>query len=388
MTLYRFDEKDKLVNYLNTKPKAQFFVYDSEVVYNKQYKESGSFTDPTTFSDNSEKNLYELNVDRNEKIYPFVTKDSSRSFLSSVITKSEFNSDFDYGDDITGSYPLTSSIARDYYTQGESRTNVDALQNTLNHYRPKSKHYSFSSSLGDKSDQELNLISIPSVFYGDRIKSNSLQLDFYISGTLMGRLEDTSGDGLLVQTAPSGSNNSGSVGGVCLYREGFVVLTGSWDLDIGGPKRDYIDDTNNQKKPAWVYFGAGIEDSFGSGIIPSSSFDMRFRGKNQVSTLTMFAKAPKGQLNYSQNPTYVEAGQSGSALTSSKSYYEPEDLKIANVVSASYSDPTGSFEKTTFINKIAIYDENKRLLGVAKTSRPVKNNARKGHMFKLKVDLP
>lgn len=388
MTFYRFEDKDKFTNYLKTKPSNNFLIHNSNIVYNYNYKESGSFTDPITFSTEGEKNLYELNIDRpsDEKIYPFVTKNSSRTFLGTIST-SKFNSNFQYGDKITGSYPLTSSVRRNHYLQGATRSQVDALRNTFDYYARRSPHYQFSSSFGDKSDQECSLISIPKIFYGDKIDKGSVTLDFYISGALMGRLEDRPERGELVQTKPSGSSNSGSVAGVCLYEEGFLFLTGSWALD--SQKRAYIDDTNNKKKPKWVYFGAGIEDSFSSGIIPSSSFEMDFKGNHLVPKKTMMVEAPTGQLNYSENPSYLEKGQSANknATTSSVKYMEPTDKKIANVVSASYSDMTASFEKTTFINKVALYDDNKRLLGVAKTARPIRKKAGKSFLFKLELDI-
>lgn len=384
MSLYEFRESDTFINQLKTKPNNSFLIYDSEVIYNKNYKASGSFIDPVTFSSASEKNLYELNVDREEKIYPFVTKDSTRTFLSTISTD-EFNSDFTYGDKITGSYPLTSSISRNYYAQGESRLHVDALKNTFNYYKKISPHYSFSSSLGDKSDQESTLISIPKIFYGDRIQKGSLKLDFRISGSLIGRLEDENNNGELIQTAPSGSNNSGSVAGVCLYNEGFIHLTGSWDLDTTA--RDYLDDNSNLVAPAWKYFGAGIENNFTSGIIPSSSFGLDFKGDHTIPTLTMLAKAPRGQLNYSQNPTFLKSGSGAEPLTSSKSYVEPQNREIKNVASKPYSDPDPTFEKITYINRVSIYDEDGNLLGIAKTSRPIKKKTNKSYTFKFKLDI-
>lgn len=388
MTLYKFQDKDVFTNQLKTFPSAEFFIYDSRVIYNKNYKESGSFADPITFSTEGEKNLYELNVDRQqgEKIYPFVTKDGTRTNLGSTSTDS-FNSDFTYGDKITGSYPFTSSLDRNYYTQGESRQRMTALKNTFNFHQVRSPHYEYSSSLGDKSQQESTLISIPKAFYGDKIEKGTLRLDFEISGTLMGRLEDVEGKGELIQVGPSGSNGSGSVAGVCLYEEGFIYLTGSWDLDPGGPTRDYIDDSTNPKKPRWRYFGGGINDSFSKGIIPSSSFRLGFKGQRDIANITMLAKARKGQLNYSQNPTFIQSSSREQAFSSSKAYREPENQKIRNIVSASYSDPTASFKKTTFINKVAIYDEDKKLLGVAKTSQPIKKQVDKSHMFKMKFDF-
>jgi hypothetical protein len=157
--------------------------------------------------------LFELNVGRSEEntelIYPFVTK-GGNLIGTKTISTTTFNSDFLYGDVISGSYPLSSSIKRDFYQLGQARPELQSLKNTLNYYIPLSKHYEFSSSLGDKGTQDLNLISIPSIMYGSSINKGSLKLDFYISGTLFGTLEDLNKNGELIQTGPPGSTGSGS----------------------------------------------------------------------------------------------------------------------------------------------------------------------------------
>ena len=79
------------------------------------------------------------------------------------------------------------------------------------------------------------MLSIPSIIFGTSIKKGSVDLNFYVSGTLIGQLKDENRDGNLIQVGPIGSNGSGSVAGVVLYNEGFVSLTGSWDLGNGFP---------------------------------------------------------------------------------------------------------------------------------------------------------
>jgi hypothetical protein len=56
-----------------------------------------------------------------------------------------------------------------------------------------------------------------------------LELSFFISGTLIAKIQDINKNGELIQT--TGSSGSGSVAGVVMYNEGFVLLTGSWSLD-------------------------------------------------------------------------------------------------------------------------------------------------------------
>ena len=71
-----------------------------------------------------------------------------------------------------------------------NKPHLVALQNTLNYYRKLSEHYAYTSSYGDKSYQDLGLISIPSIFSGSSIKRGSVELKFYLSGTLMAKCED------------------------------------------------------------------------------------------------------------------------------------------------------------------------------------------------------
>ena len=103
----------------------------------------------------------------------------------------------------------------------------------------------------------------------------------------------------------------------------------------------------------------------------------------------MLAHAPKGHLNYSNNPTYIEYGQSGSytPLTGSEAYIEDKDILIKNTVSSSYLRHSASFDKQAYISRIALYDENRNLIGIAKLARPVKKTTDRDVTFKLKLDF-
>ena len=60
---------------------------------------------------------------------------------------------------------------------------------------------------------------------------------------------------------------------------------------------------------------------------------------------------------------------------------------IKNTVSSSYVDPTGSFEKQTFISKVGVYDKDRNLLGVAKMATPIKKTQNRNLTFKIKMDV-
>ena len=58
-----------------------------------------------------------------------------------------------------------------------------------------------------------------------------------------------------------------------------------------------------------------------------------------------------------------------------------------NIVSSSFARYSSSFDATTYIRTIGIYDEDKNLIAVAKTANPVKKTAEQDYTFKLKLDL-
>jgi len=268
---------------------------------------------------------------------------------------------------------------------------MTALKNTLNHNMPLSRHYSYSSSFGNKASQSLNLISIPSIFYGSSIKKGTVNLNFYISGTLVGQLQDQNRNGELIQVAPTGSTGSGSVAGVVLYNEGFIILTGAapqFALETG-TARDYINDLSNLQTSSWIYYGFGANDSTSqTATLASASFSLDFKGTTYVPTMTLFAHANRGELNWSNNPTYVVKDPPAPYVySSSYSFHEAAEVKIKNTISSSYLSPTGSFRKQTFITKIAIYDDKRNLIGVASVAEPVKKTENRDFTFKLKMDF-
>jgi hypothetical protein len=395
MSFYQFKKNDVIVNILKTYPKSEFFVYDAKTYYNQRSEISGAFTNSVGCVPAGFLSLYEMNIDRNSGstgfIYPFITKSGTRTSFRTV-TETDFIS-FPFGDIITGSYPLSASLYREYMQSPRvesERPHIDALRNTLNYYLYMSDHYAFSSSYGDKAEQELNLISVPSIFFGSGIKKGSVSLEFYLSGTLIGQLQDSKQNGELIQIGPSGSNGSGSVAGVVLYNEGFFVLTGSWPLETG-TVRNYLNDLGSPQTSSWVYFGNGLTGNVittaGDSTMRYVSSRIEFKGTNKIPVMTMFCNAPKGELNYSNNPTYVNYGTNYTYSTSSTTFIESSDMTIKNTISSSYPDPTGSFAKQVFISQVGIFDEQKNLIGIAKVAKPVKKTEERDLTFKIKIDL-
>ena len=391
MSLYRFKSNDVFYNRVKVNPKQNFYIYNGIAVLNNVVPEAGSHAAYVPNMPNSGYvSLYELNVDRpaNQLIYPFVIKQGSRVGFKTITTGS-FNSD-PFGTILTSSYPLSASVSKFFYAADHESSRIRALKNTLNFYTPLSPAYQYNSSLGNKQIQKVGLFCIPSIFYGSSIKKGSVDLRFYITGTFVGQLQDTRRNGELIQVGPSGSNGSGSIAGVALYNEGFMFLTGSWDLTAAGTRfapshsENYSDETGNEA-PAWVYFGQSIS---GSITAANSSFQISYEGVDYIQTITMLAHAPRGELNNSNNPTYAKysAGRAYFS-TGAYGYMEPDSVDIANIVSSSFPAQTASFMKTTYISQIGIYDEEKNLIGIAKVATPVKKTEERDFTFKLKLDI-
>jgi len=392
MPYYKFNKNEIFYNTIKAHPKVKFDVNNNNIYFNNLNIHSGAFVDNITHTEVGSLSLYELNIDRpsDSLIYPFITKDGSFEALQGV-SKADYNTAFQLGDVITGSYPLSASLSRERFAAGHGTTSptgshILALKNTLNYYKPISNHYAFSSSLGNKEIQELTLLYIPSIFYGSEIKKGTVDLKFYISGTLAGRLQDLYHNGELIQTdgtAYAQANGSGSVAGVILYTEGVAVLTGSWDLT-----EDSYDFGDVTRQGDWINFAAGANDG-NTDVTPSASFEIGCEGTNYVETLTMFAQANKNNLNYSTNQTYIDydSYQSKPILTGSAQYTEGLQVQLKNTVSSSFYDYEEKFKHQTFISKIGIYDEKKNLIAIANVATPIKKTGERDFTFKLKLDM-
>jgi hypothetical protein len=414
MPLYKFGVGDVFYNSVKTHPSSSFFIYDSKIYLNKTSTQTGAFVDNVPGVPTGHVSLLELNVDRASTstgrvigtsssvgsenvpdtgiIFPWVAK-TSQGLAPKTYSRLEYTNDYALGDILTGSYQLSASIVRQLFaaTDGfnDSHPTGSAIKNSLDYAKRLGQHYNFASG----SSVETNLIKIPSIFYGSEIKKGSVQLDFFITGTLVGRLRDSRYDGALIQESGTITANDGKIAGVVLYNEGFVILTGSWNLNTGFNLNDAtIDSTAVNSNPRWVRFGMGANDNVSAGSSltnGSASYDLQFAGTHRIPTVTMLAHASRGELNYSNNPTYIEYQvntASYNPITASYLYSERE-MTITNINSASYADPTGSLKKTTYITKVGIYDDKKRLIGIASVARPVKKTEERDLTFKLKMDI-
>ena len=434
MAFRKFGPNDININTMKAHPKSEFVIYDSDVYHNNRTIQSGAFCGNVTMLSGGFVSLYEYNIDRtinsfppyaddedlNPMIYPFITKESSRiSFKNTVaITGTVFNNEFGWGDVISGSYPQYASITRQWIDIPSAVDYADkmsfvSLKNTLNLYGVRSAHYRVSSSAyGDKNDQYLNLIHIPSIFYGTRIKPGTVSMKMYYTGTLLGELRDSKENGELIQISgkqyyPAGTGKAGefyqnvssSVAGVVLYDEGFLLLTGSWPIGNVGVGNLRGTTPMGEQFPRWRFWGAGCNDGLTSasyvGTNPISvssrwaklTHTLEFEGTTKTQTISMLAHAKRGKVNFSHNPTFLKKGQRQLSFTSSHIYEENSERLIKNTVSSSYSDYSASFARQVYVSKIGIYDNDKNLIGVATIADPVLKEEDQDLTFKIKLDI-
>ena len=436
MHKFEFTPDDLFVNRLKTYPEYNVFIYQAQMHVNRDTRISGS----------GGITVYDVNTNRTDsanKVYPFVVSGSTKpAFKSQKYQPLVKNNSGDFqwrsayvggyasenvvrarnayrdvstfslnGEDaISSSYGFESPISRlltnttggyqaDYFdivsantgssgsVEFNTATNLytSALQNVARKYTTLSDHFIFKSSsirsrdLVTTDGDSINFIFIPNMYYGSTIKKGSVELNYYITGSKIASCADINHNGTLIGTTGS---TSGSVVGLVMYDEGIIMLTSSVELD--DTSINYVPSTPTSG--SWLYYGTTLNDGTGSSnTLASASYDLNFKGTSYVNTMTMFAHARKGHLNHSNNPTYRDLEFTRSFTTGSGRTFLEGDSPIANIVSASYV--SASFEKTTYISKVHIYDEDGNLIAITSMAKPVKKTLNDEFTFKMKLDL-
>lgn len=338
--------------------------------------------------------------------YRYVTKGGLGERINSVAATSYATSD--YGAVLSQSYPLTASISTFYFPstsnasgsqyalKDTSRRKIHALKNTIDRYKIYSQYYNSVTFLS--SGVDATLVNIPSIFFGDSIKKGSVKLSIFSDGELLSKVEDVGKNGELIKT--TGSTNlfdSRNVAGVVLYDEGIILLSDNKPLT--NYTESFFQTTTSGTDGDYARWNTwGISANTYPNAVVRTSYDIEFEGVHKIPQLVMLAHAKKGELNHSNNISYLERAtvvSSSSALLltrhpyifSTSSYFENPNLTIKNIVKNEYITPTASFHKETYITKILIYDENKNVIAVAKTSKPIRKTEERDFTFKLKLDL-
>lgn len=383
----KFTRDDIVHNTVVTHPEYEFFVNNQITYLNRQTNKTGSFSNDVDHVPDGHISLTEMNVNRpsDSLVSPFYIWDGIRQNMFGFEQQEEDNTILP-GQQIDGVYPMSASVSRIYYDHSATNNNfkyIDALRNPIE----------LSGELSSKNDytnftgSDVNVIAIPSIFYGSSIKRGSIKLNFYVTGALTATLEDTNKNGQLVETY---GPNMGQVAGIALYDYGMILLTSSTSLhashtdSYGAPG----------SSPSWLSFGTGIRelaegdiDGSNHGSLSSDpSYSVSFKGTNKIPTMTLMAHADKGEYNFSNNPTFVDRDTPLSASVNSVQYLENVS-HIRNIRQSKYTNFEEDFENTTYISQIGIYDKDKNLIAIAKLANPVKKTEIQDYMFKLRMDF-
>lgn len=390
-------------------PEWDFFIYNSEVYINNSQNISGSYSDNYKGVPAGFLSLYEYNLNRSGSyIYPFVLANSTyktrfRSQLKNMLgdTVDGVTGYPTDGSEIASSYQMSASITRQYLTV--STLNLEngpvpyhnhtssVIKNMCLQYQTTNPSFTTrNNNLNQMFSDDVNMINVPSIFYGSEIKKGTLELNYYVTGTLVATAKDENQNGQLICTSGTGSV-SGSVVGHVLYREGIVFFPkalAAANRDLDSNTLTYNGSVSSNAK--WIYFGGGANDGFTQDSShASASYSINFEGTTYKNTMTLLCHANKGELNYSNNPTFVNINHSASIVGHSVSEYSYQDseIEIKNIASSSFHKGEDEFRKVTYISKVGIYDEDNNLLMTVDLARPYKKEEKDNFTFKIKYDL-
>jgi len=398
--MFKFEENDIISNTVVANPRFRFSFYNG-VAYVNEQDDNGVYGTGSIY-------VNDLNV-LNPAIHKIFTN------LDPLYANTQDN------------YPITSSalipfeIKRDFikktgstydpvYTTGfgspaiSSIAKFISLKNSMKVKEIQSPVFKFNDYITETSNpplivpktaallQDLTIFSLDDIFCGSLINPGSIDLKFYKDGELLARARDTRKNGELIEQTNS-TIGTGSVVGFALYEEGIIVLTDT--ASLGGGQEYFQQPTASAGSavlddPKWIHFGSYIDVEGGvATAITGSSYIIDLEGTKPKQTITMMAYAPKNKLNWSNNPTFLDASTKNNYINNTSSFYyeESQNVLVKNVVSSSFSAYSASFVPTTYIRTIGIYDEDKNLIAVAKVANPVKKTTEQDYTFKLKLDL-
>jgi len=430
MSHKEFGPNDVFINRVKMHPEWDFFIYNSEVYINNSQNISGSLSDTYKGVPPGYLSLYEYNLNRpaasGSNIRPFLEANGNykirfKKDLLNMLghTKDGTVWNFGEGDQIDSSYSMSASITRQFleletyhYVNAPNSFGVgsvthnhtsSAIKNACLKYRTLNPSFSNvavssltasgKSPLDTMFENDINMINVPSIFYGSAIKKGSVTLNYYITGSVISTAKDENRNGQLISTYGA---TSGSVIGHVLYDHGILFFpsasasTSSLDSGNGITYNGSADDAR------WIHFGHGSneKDNSGASVTPdtshvSASYSINFEGTTYKNTMTMFCHADKGEFNFSNNPTYVNLEQSASieGFSLSNATYEDYSTDLVNIASSSFHKGEDEFRKVTYISKVGIYDEDNNLLMTVDLARPYKKEEKDNFTFKIKYDL-
>lgn len=344
-------------------------------------------------------NKTEINVDRTgtNVVYPFMDKTSGKLWFS-TISQSSYDL-LQFGSRITGSYLQYETINRDFISNS-SNSIYKSLKNIWNSQRSLNNDFNF-----DNFPTSSAVILIPKQYYNGTIKKGSVQ-----AGIVNGRIgpltetavriaQDIYKDGVLriTQDGMPSSHLSSTIGekvGYILYDYGLVLFIsstiytydpGSQEASIWTMANNFTWSSGTDAVANWKWFS---DSEMCSEEYNKCYSFLSFEGINKIQNLTMLCDLPKGKLNNSNNPTFIEYSQNiFLTQTTESTFVENTNLEINNIVSSSFNIDDDNFSKETYISYIYIFDKNKEVIGVAKLANPIRKTESRDYTIKISYDF-
>ncbi len=198
----------------------------------------------------------------------------------------------------------------------------------------------------------LKIVHVPSMFYGRQIATGSVRLvcNAYNRQGITRVIMDDGRGGLYISGSVSRASGLEDYTGVrwnkvgnVFYTEGLIVLT----------------------DPAVWDFSSVNKDWTGTPDLLQVSFD----GVSRVPTKTFMCRMDPGDSNCSNNPTFHVYDDRGTADTS-------DDRVIP-----------ARADGTTYVTAIGIYNEDRKLVAVAKIAQPIRKREKDKNLIKLRMDF-
>lgn len=290
--------------------------------------------------------LYEIAVNGLSSAYQYiVNKKQYQTYAGQNL------SEYQYGQHVTASLIMTSSIAQEQVALNADRPHILALKNTFNYYTRLARSFDYSNF----ASQSLAIFYIPTIFYGSSLKRGSVSIKYFtqVDNRLATVLSctDSNKNGELINITSSFYGTSSSCVGNILYNEGIIILNKSNHFTQAS---DYI--------------------------------SLEYNGTVKQNQIMLFATADKNEFNNSNNPTYKNTLYKSPSTSSNKFIEDPKQL-IYNINSSSYANYDESYKKITYISSIGLFDKDRNLIGIAKLSKPIRKRQEDSFTFKLRYDM-
>jgi hypothetical protein len=248
---------------------------------------------------------------------------------------------------VPGQYPQTGSLNLAWVTNTEQPSEADqtdvrwydqywsVVDRLREWYSTHTKHTYPTSSMPDA----FVCVHVPEMFYGRQIATGSVLIT---NNEFPNKAFVDDGYGRLLQVTASLSGDwktawmSGSAShvGSVFYNEGLITF--NWTSSFS-------------------------QSLFWSG----SAIGVQFDGMTLMQSMVFMCRMAPGEVNASRNPTY---------------YYTDENGK-------SWARSSGSTEGVTYVTAIGLYDQERRLVAVAKLAQPIRKRERDNIDIRLRLDV-